>query len=45
MVMWILLLCLSNGLMQTTSTADVTPTPSSSSASPTKDESTQLVVK
>ncbi|XP_030251535.1 matrix metalloproteinase-17b isoform X2 [Sparus aurata] len=43
MVMWILLLCLSNGWMQTASTADVTPTPSSSSVSPTKDESTQLV--
>ncbi|XP_073342542.1 matrix metalloproteinase-17b [Pagrus major] len=43
MEMWILLLCLSNGWMQTSCTADVTPTPSSSSVSPTEDESTKLV--
>ncbi|KAI4786103.1 hypothetical protein KUCAC02_037349, partial [Chaenocephalus aceratus] len=43
MKMWIIVLCLSNGWMQTSSTADVTPTPSSAPATPTEDEGTKLV--
>ncbi|XP_070693442.1 matrix metalloproteinase-17b [Pempheris klunzingeri] len=43
MKMWILFLCLSNGWIQTVSTADVTPTPSSPPVTPTEDESTQLL--
>lgn len=45
MKMWIFLLCLSNGWMQTVSTAVVTPTPSPAPVTPTEDESSQLVVK
>lgn len=44
MKMWILVLCLSYGWMQTAFTAAVTPTPSSAPVTPTEDESTQLVV-
>ncbi|XP_042275343.1 matrix metalloproteinase-17b [Thunnus maccoyii] len=40
---WIIFLCLSNGWMQTASTAGVTPTPSSAPVAPTEDESSQLV--
>ncbi|XP_033971595.1 matrix metalloproteinase-17b [Trematomus bernacchii] len=43
MKMWIIFLCLSNGWMQTSSTADVTPTPSSAPVTPTEDEGTKLV--
>ncbi|KAM7388919.1 hypothetical protein PAMP_022921 [Pampus punctatissimus] len=44
MGMWIIFLCLSNGWMQTASTAGVTfPTPSSAPVTPTEDESSQLV--
>ncbi|KAE8278185.1 Matrix metalloproteinase-17 [Larimichthys crocea] len=43
MKMWILVLCLSYGWMQTAFTAAVTPTPSSAPVTPTEDESTQLV--
>ncbi|XP_051276869.1 matrix metalloproteinase-17b [Dicentrarchus labrax] len=43
MKMWLLFLCLSTGWMQTASTADVTPAPSSAPVTPTEDESTQLV--
>ncbi|KAM4585690.1 matrix metalloproteinase-17b [Fundulus diaphanus] len=43
MKMWIIILLLSNGWMQTASAASVTPTPSSQPAAPTEDDSTQLV--
>ncbi|XP_076595489.1 matrix metalloproteinase-17b isoform X1 [Chaetodon auriga] len=43
MKMWIVYLCLSNGWMQTASTADVTPAPSQAPVTPTEDESAQLV--
>ncbi|XP_069027199.1 matrix metalloproteinase-17b [Embiotoca jacksoni] len=43
MEMWIIVLCLSNGWMQTASTVGVTPTPSSSLVTSTEDENTQLV--
>ncbi|XP_074042966.1 LOW QUALITY PROTEIN: matrix metalloproteinase-17 [Poecilia reticulata] len=43
MKMWIFILCLSNEWIQTASAASVTPTPSSQPATPTKDESTQMV--
>ncbi|XP_035525629.1 matrix metalloproteinase-17b [Morone saxatilis] len=43
MKMCLIFLCLSTGWMQTASTADVTPTPSSAPVTPTEDESTQLV--
>ncbi|XP_040904648.1 matrix metalloproteinase-17b [Toxotes jaculatrix] len=42
-MMWIILLCLSDGWIQTPSAAAVTPTPSSAPVTPTEDESTQLV--
>lgn len=41
--MWLLLLCLSNGWMQTVRTASVAPTLSPAPVTPTEDQSTQLV--
>ncbi|KAM4732088.1 matrix metalloproteinase-17b [Anableps anableps] len=43
MKMWMIILYLSHGWMQTASAASVTPTPSSQPTTPTEDESTQLV--
>ncbi|XP_068571447.1 matrix metalloproteinase-17b [Cebidichthys violaceus] len=43
MKMWIIFLCLSNGWVQTASSADTTPTPSPAPVTPTEDEGTQLV--